>query len=154
MANPTEAINLTLKHEGGYSDNPADPGGATNMGVEQRDLPNVPIRTLTVAQAVAYYTEHYWKPLYAAIESQPVADKLFDFGVLFGVGTAVEILQGVLDVKVDGDFGNATLDAVNAAAADLIEHYESAMIQHAQAVAARNPALEVFLAGWINRINS
>jgi lysozyme family protein len=154
MANFVEAVTLTLKHEGGYVDNPSDPGGATNMGIEQRDLPNIPIRTLTVAQATSYYEEHYWKPLYADITSSPVCDKLFDWGVLFGVGTAVEVLQQVLDVKVDGDFGQITLDAVNAAADDLLAFYKEAMMVHAKTVVARNPSLSVFLIGWLNRINS
>ena len=30
------AIPIVLKHEGGFADNPADPGGATNFGISLR----------------------------------------------------------------------------------------------------------------------
>src|SRR5271157_1591973 len=108
MADFETAVLLTLRNEGGYTDNPADPGGATNMGIEQREMPNIDIKTLTVDQATAFYQETYWKPLYSQIENQSVANKLFDLGVLFGVGTAVIILQSVLGLKMDGIFGPMT----------------------------------------------
>lgn len=155
MSSFEAAVSLTLAHEGGYSDSPQDPGGATNMGIEQRDLPNIPIQTLTVAQATAYYVENYWKGLYSSIASQPVANKLFDCGVLFGVGTAVKVLQGVLGIVQDGLFGPASLAALNAAdGATVVGSYEAAMLAHANAVVTANPTLSVFLAGWHNRIVS
>ena len=155
MADFEIAVGLTLKYEGGFSDNPADPGGATYMGVEQRDLPDVPIRELTVEQAKAYYQEAYWKPLYSQIVSQPIANKIFDLGVLFGVGTAVSILQLTLSLKTDGQFGLVTLAAVNAAEPNsLLEKYKVNLVTHAFNVATAKPATRVFLKGWSTRINS
>lgn len=155
MADFNEAVNLTLQHEGGYVDNPNDPGGATNMGVEQRDLPGAPIQTLTVDEATAYYSETYWKPLYGQINSQAVANKLFDFGVLFGIGTAVKVLQRVLGVLADGSFGPLTLAAVNTSdEGTLAENYENAMYQHAVNVTLSNIRESIFLAGWKRRIYS
>ena len=155
MADFEQAIQTTLQHEGGYTDNSSDPGGATNMGIEQRDLPNIPIRDLTVAQATAYYFETYWKQFYSLISSQQIASKLFDFGVLFGVGTAVKNLQAALDIEMDGLFGPGTLAAVNAAApASLLLKFQAEMNAHVRAIVAGNPKLEVFQAGWQNRINS
>lgn len=155
MANFQPAVAITLQHEGGFVDNPADPGGATNRGVEQRDLPNIPIRTLTTAQATAYYLETYWKPLYAEIDSQMIASKLFDLGVLFGIGTAVRNLQMVLGLSADGVFGTETLAAVNTAnALTLLGEFKAEMRAHAAAVVAGNSKLSVFLGGWTNRIDS
>jgi lysozyme family protein len=154
MADFMQAVQLTLKNEGGFVNNPADPGGATNMGVEQRDLPDTPIQSLTVAQATAYYLETYWKPIYSSITSQPVASKLFDLGVLFGIGTAVKNLQTALDVEADGNFGPATLAAVNQAAPTLLTTFQFEMAAHAKALAAGNPKLSQFLVGWLRRINS
>lgn len=148
------AIALTLKNEGGFTDNPADPGGATNMGIEQRDLPNVPIETLTQAQAVEYYSEHYWKPLYSEIGNQDTASKLFDMGVLFGVGTAVKTLQAVLQITQDGVFGPATLSALNAAGESILPEYKMAMLDRANEIVGQNPAEAVFLDGWERRIQS
>ena len=125
------------------------------MGITQRDLPDIPIQTLTVAQATLYYLEHYWKGLYSSIASQQMANKIFDFGVLFGVGTAVKVLQGILGIKQDGLFGPASLVAVNATdGVMLLEEYKNSMLLHAEAVVAANPTLTKFLAGWMRRINS
>lgn len=149
------AIQKTLVHEGGYTDNPADSGGATNMGIEQRDLPDIPIKDLTVEQAVAYYQEHYIKPLYAQIEDQLVGEKLFDLGVLFGVGTAVKIFQVTLGVTDDDVFGPGTLQATNSAdPTSLLTAYKIAMVTHAINIANANPNDREFLVGWIKRINS
>ena len=155
MADFQQAVALTLQHEGGYVNDPADPGGATNMGITQRDLPETPIQNLTVAQAVAYYSNTYWKGLYSSLTSQQLANKLFDWGVLYGVGTAVKVLQGVLGIKQDGLFGPASLAAVNATdGVMLLEEYKNSMLIHASRVVAANPTLTKFLAGWVRRINS
>jgi len=155
MADFEIAVQLTLKNEGGFVDNPADPGGATNMGIEQRDLPNISIRTLTVAQAVAYYRETYWKSLYSEITSQLIANKLFDLGVLFGIGTAVKNLQGALSLFADGDFGPVTLAAANEAEpTELLSEFKLKMRARATAIVIMNPKEAEFLNGWIRRINS
>jgi lysozyme family protein len=155
MADFTQAVQVTLQHEGGYVDNPVDPGGATNMGIEQRDMPNTPIRDLTVDQAKIYYQETYWKPFYSLITSQAVASKLFDMGVLFGVGTAIKNLQAALDVAMDDVFGPETLSAVNAAApGSLLVKFQAELNAHVRAIVAGNPKLSVFQHGWQNRINS
>lgn len=152
------AVKITLGHEGGYVDNPNDAGGATNMGIEQRDLPNTPIKDLTVPQAVAYYQEHYWKPYYSQIASQDIASKIFDMGVLFGVGEAVYLLQRALNfapaqwTKV---FDAATLLATNdAKSADLLAAYRVHLHAHALNLANASPNDRVFVVGWLNRINS
>jgi len=158
MADFKQAVRLTLQHEGGFSDSPNDPGGATNMGITQADMPGQDMRALTVEQATQYYDQHYWKSLYSQIISQLVANKLFDMGVLFGVGTAVKVMQSIFDrhgVVVDGVFGPHTLDLVNTAEpTGLLAEYKKQMLVHAESVVARNPTLSVFLNGWSNRINS
>ena len=154
MADFNQAVQLTLVHEGGYVNLPSDPGGATNMGIEQRDMPNVIIQDLTVAQATEYYFENYWKQFYSQIQSQPVANKLFDLGILFGVGTAVKFLQLTLGITADGSFGPATLNAVNTADAGFLDRYKAAMWQHAQAIVTATPSSLMFLTGWQRRIMS
>jgi len=155
MADFNQAVALTLQHEGGYVNNPADPGGATNMGITQADMPGTPIKDLTAAQATQYYADHYWKPLYSQITSQRVANKLFDMGVLFGVGTAVKALQTALDLVVDGVFGPMTLGAANRANEMLmLDAFKSELHAHVLAIVAARPASSVFLKGWQTRIDS
>jgi lysozyme family protein len=155
MADPNIAIALTLKNEGGFVNNPADPGGATNMGITQADMPGINIADLTVTQAETYYDQHYWKSLYSEIEDQFVANKLFDMGVLFGVGTAVQMLQGILKLTVDGVFGPQTLAAVNGADSfSLLVAYKTVLVQHAINIGAEHPEEREFVVGWMRRVNS
>jgi lysozyme family protein len=155
MADPKIAIAATLIHEGGYVNNPADPGGATNMGVTQADMPGQDMKTLTVGQATEYYLQHYWKPLYSQIESQMIASKLFDMGVLFGVGTAVKQLQIAMLLTADGVFGPMTLAEVNRTDPPvLMDEFQKALHVHVENVVTRNPTLNIFLTGWNRRIDS
>ena len=155
MSDFNTAVQITLRNEGGYVDNPLDPGGATNMGIEQRDLPNIPIQTLTVAQATQYYFQNYWKTFYSQIIFQPIANKLFDMGVLFGVITSIIILQRAVGVTADGNFGPDTLQAVNASAPGmLLVSYKFQLHQHEIDVGDAHPTDVVFEKGWGTRIDS
>jgi lysozyme family protein len=158
MSDPLISIHKTLVHEGGYSDNSADSGGPTNMGVTQADLPGTPIKDLTVEQATQYYLQNYVKPLYAQISDQFILDKLVDMGILLGVGTATKILQGIFAVHgvvADGIFGPHTLDLVNTAEpVGLLAAYKTTLVSHVVDVVTKNPKNKVFFAGWVRRINS
>jgi lysozyme family protein len=155
MADPKIAIALTLVHEGGYVNNPNDPGGVTNMGITQADMPGQDMRALTVEQAENYYVQSYWKPFYSQIESQSIASKLFDLGVLFGVRTAIEAIQTALDITADGVFGEETLAAVNSAEpVTLLLKYRTEFVRRAFAIGAEKPSERGFVIGWVNRINS
>jgi lysozyme family protein len=169
MADARTAILITidLAHEGGFQSNPRDranwTGGqiglgtlvGTKYGITALDMPGVDISGITPDQAVAYYTEHYWKPLYSQIDSQQIANKLFDLGVLFGVGTAVKNLQAALNLDMDGLFGPATLAATNSAQPDkLLEQFKNEMISHARAIGAANPNDAPDVDDWVRRINS
>jgi lysozyme family protein len=170
MANFRTAVLLTLQHEGGFQNDRNDhanwSGGrigvgeliGTKYGITALDLPGVVIKDITEDQAVAYYQEHYWKDLYSQIESQLVADKLFDLGVLFGVPTAIKVLQltlAELSVKVDGDFGPATLAALNQAGeTSVLTMYKANFMTHAFNIATAKPEERRYLNGWARRINS
>jgi len=155
MADPNISIAKTIAHEGGFSNNPADSGGATKYGVEQRDVPSIPIQTLTVAQATAYYLANYVKPLFHEINSQAILDKLVDAGVLFGVGAAVSDLQRAIPIYVDGLFGAETLLLVNEAPeAQLLADFKTQLFTRAHGVVAAHPQDLEFLVGWLNRISS
>jgi len=158
MADPNISVALTIQHEGGFVNNPADPGGATKYGVEQRDIPNTPIQTLTVEQATEYYLQNYVKPFYAQIASQVMLDKLVDMGVLFGVGTAIKILQGVLGVSIDGNFGPQSLALLNTltvpSAGSILTEYKARLHTYAAEVVGSHPQEGIFLRGWQNRIDS
>lgn len=169
MSEARTAIMITLDpaHEGGFQKNPKDranwTGGqvgvgtlvGTNGGITALDMPGADIEHLTTDQKVNYYLEHYWKPLYSQIVDQLVANKLFDLGVLFGVGTAVKNFQMSLGFPVvDGVFGPMTLDATNRADTSLLSRFKFDMEMRARAIAAANPNDAPDLSDWIRRINS
>lgn len=156
MSDPNIAIIKTLHNEGGYTDNPADRGGPTNMGITEADIPDIDIKTLTIAQAETYYLEHFWKQFYSQIESQDIANKLFDMGFLFGVGTATIFLQTCLKIEpTDGIVGPHTLEAINAAdPVSLLTAFKSLLVTHALNIGAKDETQRQFVKGWLSRINS
>lgn len=153
MADFLTAVGITLTHEGGYEANPNDPGGATNMGIEQSEYSG-DIKDLTREQAIEIYQKDYWNPLYSQITSQPVANKLFDLGVLFGINTVVRILQNVLEVTPDSVFGPQTLEVLNQCGDSILATFKEAVAARARQVVAKNSNTQEFLAGWLNRIYS
>lgn len=167
MSDFRTAVLLTLEHEGGFQNNPSDHANwssgkigegtlvGTKYGITAVDMPDADIENLTVDQAIEFYQERYWKSFYSQINSQLVANKLFDLGVLFGIGTAVGVLQLTIGVTVDHNFGPLTLQAVNETdEVSLLKNYKANMMTHAFNVAAANPVERGNLRGWGNRINS
>lgn len=55
-----KAIPTILRNEGGYVNNPTDPGGETNFGISKRSFPDVDIKNLTQEKAVAIYRSSFW----------------------------------------------------------------------------------------------
>ncbi|MHA6298117.1 glycoside hydrolase family 108 protein [Devosia sp. CAU 1758] len=126
-----QCLSEILRHEGGYADHPADPGGATNMGITHKtlarwrnvspwwDLPKSEIQSLTRTEASRIYRVGYWN-LCRAGELPPGIDlAVFDYAVNSGPDRAVRTLQAVLGVAVDGLVGPLTIGAAargNAAA--------------------------------------
>ena len=120
-ANFLACFNETESFEGGYSNNPHDPGGATLKGVTQaaydewragRRLPAQPVIRASDAEIQAIYREQYWNPvrgddLFAGLDLVMV-----DYGWGSGPVTAIRHLQKVLGVGVDGQFGLETLGAI------------------------------------------
>jgi lysozyme family protein len=177
MADFKTALAKTLVHEGGYSNNPADAGGETYKGVSRhvhptwagwaiiddyRHQPNFP-RNLEgdaslqlLVQRV--YSDLYWLNIYTEITSQPLAEKLFDMGVLMGVKTSIRLLQislsKTITVVTDGVFGQKTLEEVNNSSEGLLAGYRVVLIQHFINIVNNNPEDGVFVQGWINRVNS
>ena len=43
-----DIIEIVLHHEGGYVNDPKDPGGETNFGIAKRSHPDVDIKNLTI----------------------------------------------------------------------------------------------------------
>jgi lysozyme family protein len=94
------AVNFTLLYEGGFVDDPHDPGGATNKGITlatyRLDVnPHgavADLRHMTVETASAVYRKHYWATINADALPGGVDVLAFDIAVNMGVGRARQFL--------------------------------------------------------------
>lgn len=106
-----------MGHEGGYSNNPSDPGGETNWGItvavarENGYLGSM--RDMDASVAKIIYAKHYWLPEFDQLPYS-VAFQIFDAAVNSGVGQAVRWLQRSVGTADDGRIGPVTLSAVTA----------------------------------------
>lgn len=148
-----KAIGIVLGHEGGYSNNPSDPGGETNFGICKRQYPSIDIKSLTKQEAVEIYKRDYWRQYFDDINDESTAIKLFDLSVNLGHGQATKFIQRACNIlgqnlKVDGGFGNKTLMAINACDAKTLYVL---MIGEAEKFYKKLDK-PMFLAGWLNRL--
>src|SRR5260370_42178613 len=112
---------FTLRAEGGYVDDPADPGGATNMGITlatyrewSGDPASVPPRSRTEPTARAIYRSLYRNPLRADALAIGLDLSVFDMGVNAGIWRSARLLQralGFTGEEVDGCIRPETLGA-------------------------------------------
>ena len=117
--NIDQAFTKLLGHEGGYSNNPMDPGGATMWGVTERvaraagyvgDMCNMPQSFAT--QKV--YLPSYWAPVKADQLPDSLRFDVFDGAVNSGVSQSVKWLQQSVGTNPDGVIGPLTIAAANA----------------------------------------
>ncbi|MBE0619065.1 MAG: N-acetylmuramidase [Burkholderiales bacterium] len=163
-----------LKSEGGFVDDPADPGGATNKGVTMATFQNCAkkylgieptldnLKALTDAQAGQIYKPLYWDKVRGdVIALQDLADIVFDFQVNAGAN-ASRLLQNVINdlgaqppLAVDGSIGPGTLAALGKVDQTAVyRRYKQGRIAYYRNLVARRPSLGKFLNGWINRVNA
>jgi lysozyme family protein len=170
-----QAVELVLRHEGGFVDDPADSGGATNYGVSLRflqslgldigdidcdgDIDEDDIRKLTRERAAEFYREHWWDEYgYSRINDPAVATKVLDLSVNMGASQAHRVLQRALHavghryVDVDGILGPQTLGAVNKSNPEsLLAALKAEAAAHYRQLVSRNSKLAKFEQGWLNR---
>lgn len=168
-----------VTREGGFVNDPDDPGGATNHGVTigtlrrlgidvNRDtrIDVADVRALSREQAVEIYLEHYWKRPGIAALPEALQASVFDMYVNAG-GNAVKILQRLLGdmgfpCDADGEIGPETIRAAalafDAAPTHLADAYGIARRNYYYALGDKRPASRKFArrkdggkGGWILR---
>ncbi|MCB1476660.1 MAG: glycoside hydrolase family 108 protein [Rhodobiaceae bacterium] len=116
------ALPLVLKHEGGWADDPHDPGGATMRGVTigtfrryvKADATKADLRKITDEQIATVYYRQYWSVVQAHNLPSGLDYVVFDYAVNSGPGRAAKSLQKIVGAKVDGRVGPATIAAAEA----------------------------------------
>jgi lysozyme family protein len=143
-----KAFALTVGVEGGYVNDPADPGGETRYGISKRAHPDVDIKSLTLDQAKDIYRRDYWQA--ASCDSMPerIGHLVFDCAVHHGVKTAIKLLQRALKVADDGEFGPITRGTLTAR--DTNETADLLMAERAVYMTTCS-AWPTFKRGWLKR---
>jgi lysozyme family protein len=143
-----KAFALTVGVEGGYVNDPADPGGETKYGISKRAHPDIDIKALTLDQAKDIYQRDYWQA--ASCDSMPerIGHLVFDCAVHHGVKTAIKLLQRALKVADDGEFGPITRGTLTAR--DTNETANLLMAERAVYMTTCS-AWPTFKRGWLKR---
>ena len=122
MKNFRESLEHVLSHEGGWSNHPADPGGATNRGITLATyrehtgngmLSPEDLRKITDAEVEEIYRDRYWDPIRGNQLPAGLDLVTFDMAVNAGPKRAARILQATVRATVDGIIGPKTLEAAH-----------------------------------------
>lgn len=160
MAKFEPAVTKTLEREGVFSDDPNDNGGATKYGISQKSYPDLDIASLTVADAKAIYRRDYWQALRLdEVESQAVADELFDTAVNCGTHVAGEFVQEALSlfgkvIEIDGIVGPVTIATVNRYRypRSLLKALNGLQFEYYHDIIQRHPRQKKWFRGWLKRV--
>lgn len=106
------AFDRLIGNEGGYVNDPNDPGGETNWGLSKRSYPHLDIKALTRDEAKIIYRVDFWERIHADNMYSSVAFQAFDFAVNSGIETAARKLQLAVGVADDGHWGPVTQAAI------------------------------------------
>lgn len=174
-----DLIDAVIDREGGYTNHPADRGGATRWGITEAVARTNgyagDMRHFAREAAVAIYRHIYWqRPRFDQVATRAalIAAELFDTGVNMGPAVATGFLQRALhalnrgardypDVLLDGRIGPQTLAALDGFLATRGDGGEAVLLKAIEALqgerylslAERRPANEAFLYGWLaNRL--
>lgn len=168
------AVSVVLKHEGGYTNNPSDPGGPTDFGISLRFLRAAgidgdgnrsthvtiaDIKSLTPNKAKNIYYKFYWKKNnFNKVNSLRIATSLLDMNVLMG-NEAILLMQRALNeprqiVKEDAIMGPETLNAINNFnPSELNDDFKKECKSYFDLICLKNPKLGIFKKGWYNRVD-
>lgn len=151
MVNYDIAFEKLIGHEGGYVNNPKDPGGETKYGISKRSYPSLDIASLTLEDAKNIYKRDYWDKVRGDDLPYHTAFAMFDAAVNSGVTQAIRFAQKVLGVKVDGVLGPVTLSKMlSVPEKDFAVRYNMERLRFMTTL----DTFPTFGRGWTNRIIS
>ena len=148
---------LIIGNEGGFVDNPKDPGGMTNLGVTRRnwevylnrDVTETEMRGLTPEIVKPFYKSLYWDKIKGDQLPAGIDYAAFDFAVNSGVSRAIKILQQIAGVLVDGSLGPKSMEAIKSCnSKQTVESICGMRLDFLK----RLPTFETFGKGWSRRV--
>lgn len=153
MADFTKAFELMIGHEGGYVNDPQDPGGETKFGISKRSYPKEDIKNLTIERAREIYMRDFWNPILGdQINDQNIANSIFDFAVNAGTHVSEELAQIVVKTPVDGTIGKQTLQAINSIDPEkFLASFKVEKITRYISICKKRPESKKYFFGWVCR---
>jgi hypothetical protein len=148
-----QIFNRLIGHEGGYVNDPRDPGGETNWGITKRTAQangyQGSMRAMTREQAYKIYYSAFWLRYQCDKMPDAVAYQFFDAAVNHGLGNASRMLQRAVNVADDGIIGNMTIAAIKKMAiSDVIMRLNAERIEFY----CKLSTFATFGKGWIRRV--
>lgn len=156
-----KAFQDVLKYEGGYVNDPDDPGGMTNMGITAQTyaeftgrrlstITEKEMQELTKTQVKPIYKRKYWDACKCDQLPSGLDLLVFDFAVNSGPARAIKELQKCLRVEVDGILGAITLKHIDTFPLDqIIKEYAEARRDFLRNL----KTFPKFGKGWISRVD-
>lgn len=176
MADFKKAIKVVLDHEGGFSNDPDDPGGATKFGISLRFLKTIgefgdfdgdgdidvdDIKLLTIERSSFIYQREWWnRHRYNLINDDEIATKILDWSINMGSVRAHKIIQRAVNLlpttkeplTVDGILGAKTVEAVNRSnSKDLLMVLRGVLASYYIGLAESDARFKKFIVGWLNK---
>jgi lysozyme family protein len=152
------ALKFTLREEGGFVNNPKDPGGATMMGItletfqKYRKNPHLTaddLKLIPHSEVAEIYQKRYWDACKCNDLPQGVDLCVFDTAVNSGPGRASKMLQEAVGATADGVIGPGTLSKVSEVSpVDLIGKYCDTRLKFLRSL----PTFPTFGKGWTARV--
>ena len=165
MNNYREAIELVIKHEGGYVKDPLDRGGETYKGISRRFFPKWEGWEIVDIDhfddrlddlVVEFYKEYFWDPLKLSnVEDDFVASMLMNVGVNQGKKSVAKKIQRILGVTQDGIIGPVTIGKLNEANRDaFVYQFIIETVDLYTHIINKDRSQKKFITGWLNRAMS
>lgn len=172
MANFDEAFAQTMKVEGGYGNDPQDPGGETYKGIARKMNPKWPgwvtvdlkkkqsnfPRNLDNSEELQkqvkdFYRTNYWHRVAGDdITNQDIAESIFDFAVNAGVSTSAKLAQMTVGATADGVIGPQTVEKINADnPRAFLAVFALHKISRYTSICDNRPESKKFFFGWVKR---
>ena len=153
--NYKNCLELILKSEGGWVNNPKDPGGETNLGVTKavwEEYVGHPVKTmknLTKDDVAPLYEQKYWRPCYGEVLPRGLDFLVFSMGINSGTGRSNKILQSSLGILADGVIGPKTRELISSSdVSKLIAKFSETRREFYRSL--NKPAFEK---GWLSRVD-
>ena len=156
-SNYDASLARVLKHEGGYTNHPSDPGGPTNFGITIHDYRRfikasgtaADVRNMQLADAAKIYRARYWHALRCDELPAGLDYAVFDYGVNSGIGRAAKVMQRLLGIGQGTSMTDAVIAAVRKGSVTaLIER----LCDERMAFLKSLRIWPVFGAGWSRRV--